>query len=236
MIRLFVLQIIYATNVKPSHIQQLLAKAQHCTNVAFKTLPGLETTVTTMQDKAGENKFSWRSKVAPAKEQLQFLHCMVPDWRATNSVPQSHLTASLWNRSNPAGPWASCSWLHVGTAETIRSTWVCGWPCRSDEYDTHAGIQFGYLTQQALLQGRKKIALKHQQQEAWPVSGGKHGSRMKRPKCHRWHYQWGIYTIEYYLQKKTGNIAIMSRMFRNIPSAAQLQPHWAQWYRVQLKL
>ncbi|KQK93160.1 Calmodulin [Amazona aestiva] len=67
----------------------------------------------------------------------------------------------------------------------IPNTRDYGRPSRSGEYDTHAWIQFGYLTQQALPQGAKEIALKRQQQEAWPVSGGKYGSRMKRPKCHR---------------------------------------------------
>lgn len=54
--------------------------------------------------------------------------------------------------------------------------------------------------------------------------------RMKRPKCHRWHRQWGIYTIKYYLQKKMGNITIRrSGVLRSIPSLGQLQPNWAAW-------
>lgn len=52
----------------------------------------------------------------------------------------------------------------------IPSTRDCGRPFRSGEYDTHAGIQFGYLTQQTLLQGTKEIALKQWQQEAGLLS------------------------------------------------------------------
>lgn len=140
----------------------------------------------------------------------------------------SHTTLlPIRNSSNLAGLQASCRRLHV---EMIPSRQDYGRPFRSGEYDTHARIQFGYLTQQTLLQGTGEIALKHQQQESWPVSGGKYGSRTKRPKCHRWHHQWGIYTIKYYLQKKIRNITIRrSKVSRSIPSLGQLQPSWAAW-------
>lgn len=140
----------------------------------------------------------------------------------------SHTTLlPIRNSSNLAGLQASCRRLHV---EMIPSRQDYGRPFRSGEYDTHARIQFGYLTQQTLLQGTGEIALKHQQQESWPASGGKYGSRMKRPKCHRWHHQWGIYTIKYYLQKKIRNITIRrSKVSRSIPSLGQLQPNWAAW-------
>lgn len=120
---------------------------------------------------------SWGfSPAYPQTEEWQTACC-----RRTSLLP-------LTNSSNPARLQASCSRLHGETAEMSPSTRDCGRPQRSGEYDTRARIQFGYLTLQTLLQGRKEIALKHQQREARPVSGGKYGSRMKRPKCHRWHH------------------------------------------------
>lgn len=170
------------------------------------------------------------TKVASVKEQLRALLTLFPEPGLTDSVLQSHLSASPQNSSNPAGLQASCSRLHVEPAEVIPRRQDYGRPFRSGEYDTHARIQFGYLTQQTLLQGTEEIALKQQQQEAWPVSAGKYGSLMKRPKHHRWLHQKGIKTVKYYLQKKSGNIVIRSRTLRSIPSVAQRQPSWAGWH------
>lgn len=183
-------------------------------------MPGLET-IHAPSCRARDHKFC-QTNVASVKKQLKFFLTVFPEPGWQTACCSHTALLSLRNSSNLAGLQASCRRLHV---EMIPSRQDYGRPFRSGEYDTHAWIWFGYLTQQTLPQATGEIALKHQQRESWPVPGGKYGSRMKRPKCHRWHHQWGIYTIKYYLQKKKGNITIRrGKVLRNIPSWVSSSP------------
>lgn len=116
------------------------------------------------------HKFCQTKEAASVNKQLKFFLTVFPEPGVTDSM------LPLRSCSNLAGLQASCRSLHV---EMIPSRQDCGRPFRSGEYDPHARIRFGYLTQQTLLQATGETALKHQQQVCWPVSGGKYGKNEK---------------------------------------------------------